>query len=60
MLPPHVGALIRVWQNMRSSARVIEMQDMPTVVDVDEIHTPEYELTTMHVEEEQITAQEVG
>jgi hypothetical protein len=25
---------------------------MPTVVDVDEIHTPEYEKTTLHVEEE--------
>ena len=31
---------------------------MPTVVDVDEIHTPEYEQTTLHVEEEQELAQE--
>jgi hypothetical protein len=33
---------------------------MPTVVDVDEIHTPKYEPTTMHVEEEQNASQEVG
>jgi hypothetical protein len=26
---------------------------MPIVVDVDEIHTPEYEKATLHVEEEQ-------
>jgi hypothetical protein len=31
---------------------------MPTVVDVDEIHTPEYEKTTLHVEEEKEPAQE--
>jgi hypothetical protein len=35
------------------------MQEMPTVVDVDEIHTSEYEPTTMHVEEEQNPTQEV-
>jgi hypothetical protein len=33
--------------------------EMPTVVDVDEIHTPEYEPTMMHVEEEKNPAQEV-
>ena len=33
---------------------------MPTVVDVDEIHTPEYEKTTLHVQEEQEHAQEPG
>jgi hypothetical protein len=31
---------------------------MPTVVDVDEIHTPEYEQTTLHVEEEKKPTQE--
>jgi hypothetical protein len=31
---------------------------MPTVVDVDEIHTPEYEQTTLHVEEEKEPTQE--
>jgi hypothetical protein len=31
---------------------------MSTVVDVDEIHTPEYEQTTLHVEEEQESTQE--
>jgi hypothetical protein len=31
---------------------------MPTVMDVDEIHTPEYEPTTTHIEEEQNPTQE--
>jgi hypothetical protein len=31
---------------------------MPIVVDVDEIHTPEYMKTTLHVEEEQEPTQE--
>jgi hypothetical protein len=31
---------------------------MPTVVDVAEIHRPEYKQTTLHVEEEQEPAQE--
>jgi hypothetical protein len=33
--------------------------DMPIVVDVDEIDTPYYGLTTTHVEEEKKIAQEV-
>jgi hypothetical protein len=47
---------------MRSSARVTQTgtQEMPTVMDVDEIHTPEYEPTTTQVEEEQNPSQEVG
>jgi hypothetical protein len=32
---------------------------MTKIVDVDEIHTPEYEPTTMHVEEERNLTQEV-
>jgi hypothetical protein len=32
---------------------------MPTVLDVDEIHTPEYEQTTLRVEEEHELAQEL-
>jgi hypothetical protein len=54
MSPPHVGASRRVRKNTRSSAWVIEieMREIPIVVDVDDIHTPEYDPTTMHVEEE--------
>jgi hypothetical protein len=33
--------------------------EIPTVVDVDEIHTPDYDQTTLHVEEDQELVQEV-
>jgi hypothetical protein len=36
----------------------VEPVRCPTVVDVDEIHTPEYEKTTLHVEEEKESTQE--
>jgi hypothetical protein len=59
MSPPRVGALRRTEWNKRCSAQVtkIRTQDMPIVMDVDEIHTPEYEPTTMHIEEEQNLSQ---
>jgi hypothetical protein len=60
MSPPRVGASSKVGQNIRSSAWVkqIGTQEMPTVMNVDEIQTPEYEPTTTHVEEEQSTTPE--
>jgi hypothetical protein len=60
MSPPRVGASSRTRRNTQSSTRVPQTRtnEMPTVVDVDEIHTPEYEQTTLHVEEEKEPAQE--
>jgi hypothetical protein len=60
MSPPRVGAPSRTRRNTWSSTRVPQTRtnEMPTVVDVDEIHTPEYEQTTLHVEEEQEPTQE--
>jgi hypothetical protein len=46
--------------NMRSSAQVSEMKEMPTIMYVDDIHTPDYEPTTTHIEEEQNPTEEVG
>jgi hypothetical protein len=45
---------------MRSNAQVMQprTQDMSTVVDVDEIHTPKYDPTSTQVEEEQNPSQE--
>jgi hypothetical protein len=60
MSPPRVGESSRTGQNTRSSARVTRTQEMPTVMDVDEIHTPEYDPTTTHIEEEQNTTQAAG
>ena len=55
MSPSRVRASSRVSQSMRNSVRVTQtgMREMPKVMDVDEIHTPEYDPTTTHVEEEQ-------
>jgi hypothetical protein len=55
MSPPRVGASSRVGRNMGSNAQVMQprTQDMSTVVDVDEIHTPKYDPTSTQVEEEQ-------
>jgi hypothetical protein len=36
------------------------MKDMPKIVDVDEIHMPDYDPTNMWVEEEQNPTHEVG
>jgi hypothetical protein len=60
MYPPRVGALSRVDRNTRSSDRVTKIgtEDMPKIVDVDEIHTPEYEPHTTQVEEEINPSQE--
>jgi hypothetical protein len=54
MSPPRVGASRRTIRNTRSIARVekIRTNEMPILVDVHEIHTAEYEQTTLHVEEE--------
>jgi hypothetical protein len=45
MSPPRVGASSRTRRSTQSSTRVPQTRtnEMPTVVDVDEIHTPEYE-----------------
>jgi hypothetical protein len=47
MSPPRVGASSRVGRNTRNNARVMQTgtEDMPTIMDVDEIHTPDYEPT---------------
>jgi hypothetical protein len=60
MSPPRVGAPSRTRRSTQSSTWVPQgrTNEMPTVVDVDEIHTPEYEKTTLHVEEEQEPTQE--
>jgi hypothetical protein len=54
MFPPRVGVSSRVGRNIRSSARVtkITTEDMPTIMYVDEIHTPEYDPHPTQVEEE--------
>ena len=54
MSPPRVGMPSRTRQSTWCSTRVPQTRtsEMPTVVDVDEIHTLEYEPTTFHVEEE--------
>jgi hypothetical protein len=60
MSPPRVGALSRTRRNTWSSTWVpqTETNEMPTVVDVNKIHTLEYEHTTLYVEEEKELAQE--
>jgi hypothetical protein len=60
MSPPRVGAPSRTGRSTQSTTRGPQgrTSEMPTVVDVDEIHTPEYEQTTLHVEEEQESTQE--
>jgi hypothetical protein len=62
MSPPRVGASGMAGRNTRTRARVVQegTEEVPTVVDVDEIHTPEYEPNTMRVEEEHNPEQEVG
>jgi hypothetical protein len=53
MSPPQVGAPSRTVRSTQSSTQGPqgEASEMPIVVDVDKIHTPEYEKTTLHVEE---------
>jgi hypothetical protein len=34
------------------------MQEMPTIMDVENIHTPEYETNTTHIEEDKNPTQE--
>jgi hypothetical protein len=62
MSPPRLAAPSITGRNTRSSTRVIDTgtQEMPTIVDVNVIHTLEYELNTIHIEEEQNPAHEVG
>jgi hypothetical protein len=45
MSPPRVGESGRADRNTRSTARVTDAREKvtPVVVDVDELHTPEYE-----------------
>jgi hypothetical protein len=61
MLPPRFGAPSKVCRNTRSNDWVAQpgTQDMPTIMDVDEIHTLEYGPTRTQVEEEQNPSQEV-
>jgi hypothetical protein len=61
MSPSRVETSSRARRNTQSSSWVPQTRTrgMPTVLDVDEIHTPEYEPTMMHVEEEKNPAQEV-
>jgi hypothetical protein len=51
MSPPRVGVPSRTRQNKQSITRVPQTRtnEMPTVVYVDKIHTPEYEQMTLHV-----------
>jgi hypothetical protein len=62
MSPPRVGESGRADRNTRSTARMTDTREkeVPIVVDVDEIHTPEYKTNPVTVEEEQNPAQEVG
>jgi hypothetical protein len=54
MSPPRVGVSRRAERNTQSSTRVPQngSDEIPTVVDVDEIYTPEYELITFHMNDE--------
>jgi hypothetical protein len=60
--PPRVGVPSRVRRNTRNNAQAMKtgIEDMPTIVDVNEIHTSDYEPITTWVDEEQNPAQEVG
>jgi hypothetical protein len=62
MSPPRVGVLSREGRNTRTDAQVAQTgrKGMPTIVDVDEIHTLDYGPTTTRVEEKQDPAQEIG
>jgi hypothetical protein len=62
MSPPRVGVTSRVRHNTRNNARATQtwIEDMPTIVDVDEIYTSDYEPTTTWVKVEQNLAHEVG
>jgi hypothetical protein len=59
---PRVGELGRVDRNTRSTACATDAREQatPVVVDVDELHTPEYETNPVIVEEEHNPTQEVG
>jgi hypothetical protein len=61
MSPPRVGAPGMASRNniTRSQATQVGIEEVPTIVDVDEIHTPEYEPNTMQVEEEHNLEKEV-
>jgi hypothetical protein len=62
MSPPRVGVSGRAGRNTRSTTWEIDVREkeIPIVVDVDEIHTPEYEEHLVEIEEEQNQVQEVG
>jgi hypothetical protein len=62
MFPPRFGAPSMVGRNTRINAQVTQKgtQEMPTIMDVDEIHTPEYEPHNTQVKEEGNPSQEVG
>lgn len=62
MSPPRVGELGRAGRNTHSTACVTDAREQatPVVVDVDELHTPEYETNPVIVEEEQNPTQEAG
>jgi hypothetical protein len=62
MSPPRVGEPGRADRNTRSTSRTTDAREKetPVVVDVDELHTPEYETNLVTVEEEKNPAQEVG
>jgi len=61
MSPPRVGVPSITRRRTWSSTRVpqTEKNEMPTMVDVEKIHTPEYKQTTLHVEEEKELAQDL-
>jgi hypothetical protein len=53
MSPPRVGEIVRAGRNTRSTTRAIDAreQEVPIVVDVDELHTLEYEAHLVTIKE---------
>jgi hypothetical protein len=60
MSPPRFGAPSRADRNTRSTSWAIDAREkeIPIVVDVDEIHTLEYEANPVTIEEEHNPVQE--